>query len=406
VSASKSEPHLSDVDVLAATLMPLTGPTGVQTHLQEACAFLAARGSRPEVITPHSWGGSLAIPVFGARLAIDRLSGPGSIAWYRYWHYVFLKRALKRRLRGASTTVVYAQCALAAKAALEARSGENQKVVVAIHSDGSQADEWVDKKMLKVGSLVYRSITELEQSVLPTLDGIVYVSEAARASMARHVQGLDRIRSATVRSFIAMPSPHETVMPAEKRDLVTVGGLEIAKNHGYLLRVLAAANARGCRYTLDLVGDGPCRRSLEALTRSLGLEGQVRFLGSRTAVRDLLPRYRAYVHTSIRESLCVAIVEAMACGLPVVAGPVGGIPELFTPGEEGLFWSLEDQDQAARVLCDLMEDEPAIDRLGTAARARFDKFFEASVVGPALEKLLISTLRPGSEKVEDDRQPV
>ena len=163
------------------------------------------------------------------------------------------------------------------------------------------------------------------------VDGIVYVSEAARKGMAKHVPGLDRIPSAVVRNFVAMTCDRS--MPTSTSgDLVTVGGLEIAKNHEYLLRVLDAANRRGHRYTLDLVGDGPCRGPLERLSKSLGMEDQVQVPGSRSDVRSLLPRYRAYVHTSLRESLCMAIIEAMACGLPVVAGAVGGIPELFEPG--------------------------------------------------------------------------
>jgi glycosyltransferase involved in cell wall biosynthesis len=316
--------------ILAATLMPPSGPTGVQTHLTEACDYLTSRGNTPKIVTPRSWGAAMTIPVFGARLAIDRISGPASVAWYRYWHYVFLKQALKRELADPSDTVVYAQCTLAAKAALETRRYPNQKVVVAIHSDGSQADEWVDKKMLRVGSRLHRSIIETEQQVLPSVDGIVYVSEAARAGMTRFVRGLDRLPSAIVPNFISVPHARRPPI-GERRDLVMVGGLEIHKNHEYLLHVVDAANRRGRRYTLDLIGDGPTRADLERLTGELGLSGQVRFLGSRTDVRDLLPGYRAYVHTSTRESLCMAIIEAMACGLGVVAGAIGGIPELFVP---------------------------------------------------------------------------
>lgn len=156
------------------------------------------------------------------------------------------------------------------------------------------------------------------------VDGIVYVSETARRGMAKHVAGLDRIPSAVVRNFVAMTSIPPCDGPSG--DLVTVGGLELAKNHEYMLRILDAANRRDHRYTLDLVGDGPCRRPLEKLSKSLGMEGQVRFLGARSDVRSLLPRYGAYVHTSLRESLCLAIIEAMACELPVIAGAVGGIP--------------------------------------------------------------------------------
>jgi glycosyltransferase involved in cell wall biosynthesis len=300
---------------------------------------------------------------------------------------VFLKRALDHELASEEPTVVYAQCALSAKAAIEARRSPKTKVVVAIHSDGSQADEWVDKRMLSVDSRVYRSIVDLEQCVLPQVDGIVYVSEAARKGMAKHVRGLEAIPSSVVSNFVAIAPPPATT---KERDLITVGGLEIAKNHEYLFHVIAAANRKGHRYTLDLAGDGPCRGPLESLSRSLGLENQVKFLGSRNDVRSLLPSYKAYVHTSIRESLCMAIIEAMASGLGVVAGAIGGIPELFKPGCEGLFWPLGDPDSAADILIGLLEDETELRRLGGAARKRYEGTFDAAVVGPSLERLFSS----------------
>jgi len=373
--------------VVVATIMPPEGPTGVQTHMHEACAYLASRGHRPQIVTPYSWGGPLSIPVFGARRAIDPLNGAASIAWYRYWHYVFLKRALDRELASEEPTVVYAQCTLSAKAAIEARRSPASKVVVAIHSDGSQADEWVDKKMLRVGSREYRSIVELEQRFLPQVDGIVYVSDAARKGMTRHVKGLEAIPSSVVSNFVTNPLPPAT---AKERDLITVGGLEIAKNQEYLFHVIAAAKRKGHRYTLDLAGDGPCRGPLENLSRSLGLDDQIKFLGSRKDVRSLLPSYRAYAHTSIRESLCMAIIEAMASGLGVVAGYIGGIPELFTPGCEGLVWPLDDPDSAAVILIGLLENESELRRLGEAARKRFETNFDAAVVGPSLERLFSS----------------
>jgi glycosyltransferase involved in cell wall biosynthesis len=376
--------------------MPATGPTGVQTHLREVREYLASQGNPPLVVTPRSWGRMLTIPVFGARLAISHLSGPASVAWYRYWHYAFLKQALRHELEGGSRTVVYAQCALAAKAALEVRTSPDQKVVVAIHSDGSQADEWVDKRLLSTGSRFYRSIVRTEQEVLTSVDGIVYVSEAARAGMARHVAGIERIPSVVVPNFITVEHPECRKASFPSRDLVTVGGLEIHKNHEYLLRVIEAANRKDRLYTLDLVGDGPCRHDLEKLSRELGLVGQVRFLGSRSDVRELLPRYRAYVHTSQRESLCMAIIEAMACGLPVVAGAIGGIPELFEPDHEGLFWPLDNAEAAAEALYGLLDDEQAQEKLGEAARSRFEQRFDSAVAGAVLEKFLYGTVSEGN----------
>ena len=142
-------------------------------------------------------------------------------------------------------------------------------------------------------------------------------------------------------------------------DLVTTGSLLRAKNHRFLLEVLAEANRSGRHLTLDVFGEGPLRQDLRRQARSLGLEEQVRFRGFRTDIRDFLPRYRAYVHASYLDSQSLAIIEAMAAGLPVVTANVGGISELCDDGVEGRFWPLDDPARAAAILLDLLGNEPA-----------------------------------------------
>jgi glycosyltransferase involved in cell wall biosynthesis len=174
-------------------------------------------------------------------------------------------------------------------------------------------------------------------------------------------------------------------------DLVTTGRLGLEKNQRFLLEVLAEAKQAGRFLTLDVFGDGPCRIDLERLTRSLGLEEQVRFRGFRHDVRDFLPRYRAYVYASHSESLPLAIIEAMAAGLPIVAGDIGGISELCDDGVEARFWSLEDPAQAAATLIDLVDCEPARLKAAEAARERFYRDFDTDVVAPRLRSFLLGT---------------
>ena len=219
--------------------------------------------------------------MFGARRAIDPLSGAASIAWYRYWHYAFLKRALEHTLASEEPTVVYAQCTLSAKAAIEARAERRHQ-----GGSGHPLRRIAGRRMgrqedARVGSQRIRSIVDLEQRFLPQVDGIVYVSDAARKGMTRHVRGLDAIPSSVVSNFVAIPPPPVT---AKERDLITVGGLEIAKNQEYLFHH-RGGEPKGPPLHLDLAGDGPCRGRARKFSKSLGLEGQVRFLGSRNDVR-------------------------------------------------------------------------------------------------------------------------
>jgi glycosyltransferase involved in cell wall biosynthesis len=128
---------------------------------------------------------------------------------------------------------------------------------------------------------------------------------------------------------------------------------------------------------LDVFGEGPLQQELEHQTRSLGLEGLIRLHGFRTDVRDFLPRYRAYVHASYSESSSLAIIEAMAAGLPIVVGDIGPLSELVEEGVEGCFWPLDDPTRAAAVLIGLMEDEAGRAGAGDAALARFRRDFDA-----------------------------
>jgi glycosyltransferase involved in cell wall biosynthesis len=87
------------------------------------------------------------------------------------------------------------------------------------------------------------------------------------------------------------------------------------------------------------------------------------------------------------ENLPVAILEALAAGLPVLAGPVGGIPEIFTDGTEGRYWDLDDPVGAAASLIDVMESDG---QHGDRAYGRFVRQFAPEVIGPRLVSFLSS----------------
>ncbi len=146
-----------------------------------------------------------------------------------------------------------------------------------------------------------------------------------------------------------------------------------------------------------MFGEGPLRKDLLRLTRSLGLEEQVRFRGFRSDVRNLLPGYRAYVHACYSESFCLAIVEAMAAGLPVVVGNIGPVSELCDDGVEARFWPLDDPALAALTLIDLLDCEPARLRAASAASERFRREFDAEVIVPRLVSFLLEGFKdPGA----------
>lgn len=378
--------------LIIATMLRAEGRTGVHTHVRELRRYLAGTGGGSALLTPFSWGRALAVPVFGARLLIEGVSGTASVAWYRYWHELFLRQALRRRLARTGACVVYAQDPLSARAALRARRGPGQRVVLAVHFRISQSDEWADKRQIPWDGVMFRGIRRAERQILPAVDGLVYVSDWARRALLAWLPEAAAVPSAVIGNFVAPLRGRPDHGP--QGDLVTIGHLEPVKNHRFLLEVLAQARRRGRRLTLDIFGEGPLRRELQQRAQALGVAEQVRFRGFRRDMREFLPSYLAYAHASWSESSSLAIMEAMAAGLPVVAAGIGPIPELCEDGAEARFWDLGDPAGAAGLLLALLDDEPARQKAAAAARQRFRRDHHADRMGSRLESFLLDTGQP------------
>jgi glycosyltransferase involved in cell wall biosynthesis len=385
-ASGRPVPDQPSLPLVIATMLREEGITGVQSYVQRLRRYLDDHNMAAPLITPFSWGGPLIMPVFGFRLALQRFSGPASVVWYRHWHEVFLRRALRRSLAELGDCVIYAQGPLAARAALRARKGTHQRVVMVVHFRISQADEWADKKQIAHDGPVFRAIRQVERDVIPRVDGLVYMSQWARSALLDWLPEAERVPSAVIGSLVEpmAPEPGQELLG----DLVTIGNLDYVKNHRFMLEVVAAAKREGRSLTLDIFGEGALRKELLELTSTLGLDEQIRFWGFRRDVREFLPRYRAYVHACYSESFCLAIVEAMAAGLPIVAADIGPISELVDDGVEARFWPLDDAAQAATTLIDLLENEPARLKAARAASERFRREFDADFVVPRILSFL------------------
>ena len=381
-------PGEDSLPLIIATALREEGITGVHTHVRQLRRYLEGCNSPPTLVTPFSWGWPLTAPVFGVRrLVLERCSSQASVIWYRHWHEVFLGNALHRQLSELGDCVIYAQGPPEARAAIRARRGPHQRVVMAVHFRISQADEWADKDQISRDGAVFRAIRKLEREVIPQVDGIVYVSRWARDALLSWLPEAADVPSAVIGNFVAPIHSEPSQRPLG--DLVTIGNLDIVKNHRFLLTVLAEAERAGRHLTLDLFGEGPCRKDLLRQARSLGLEERVRFRGFQPDVRKFLPGYRAYIHASYSESSSLAIIEAMAAGLPVVAGNIGPIAELCDEGIEARFWPLDDSAQAAAILIDLLDSEPTRLIAAEAAQERFNRDFDADILAPRLLSFLM-----------------
>jgi glycosyltransferase involved in cell wall biosynthesis len=153
-----------------------------------------------------------------------------------------------------------------------------------------------------------------------------------------------------------------------------VATLRSWKGHRYLLEAIAGLQAPGA--VLAIVGDGPQREALEALVRERGLADRVRFAGNQADVAPWLQAFDVFCLPSYaNEGVPQALMQAMACGLPVVTTPVGSIEEIVADGETGVLVPPQDAERLRAALDALLADAGRREALGRraheAAAARF-----------------------------------
>lgn len=388
--------------ILVATLQREQGDTGVQTHMNAFADALRAKGWPHELVTPYGADARVFYPGYALRFPIQCLHRPSGVRWYRHIRWWSLRWRLWRRLRDGAPAIVYAQCPVSAAAALAARVSPAQRVVLAVHFNVSQADEWVGQGMIGHDDPTWRAIRAFEARVLPQLDGLLFVSRYMQDVVSARIPAIAAVPQIVLPNFVADPKPallQRRQVPGDGVHLVAIGTLEPRKNQGYLLEVVAQARAMGAPLELTLIGDGPDRRRLEEQVQALKLARVVHFAGRVANASATLGRYDACIHTARIENLPLTLIEAMACGLPVFACPVGGIPDVFLDGVEGRYLPLDDAAQAARLLVETFADLPAWNAFRDGARARFLHSFERESVVNKLLTFLQSAGRKGSTSV-------
>jgi glycosyltransferase involved in cell wall biosynthesis len=164
--------------------------------------------------------------------------------------------------------------------------------------------------------------------------------------------------------------------PAPEGPAVIVARLAPEKDIGTLLRATAIVARERSRFRLEIAGDGPSMPELSRLTAELGITDRVQFLGMVRDVPALLSHAGMYVLSSVTEGVSLTLLEAMACGLPVVATRVGGTPEVVIDSETGFLVPPSDPAVLAAALSRLFDDNALARRLGDAGRQRVERQFD------------------------------
>lgn len=154
----------------------------------------------------------------------------------------------------------------------------------------------------------------------------------------------------------------------------TVGRLIPQKNHQLLLDALERVN-RHLECRLMILGEGAARRALESRAAALGLASRVAFLGWRENPHAWISRLQLFVLSSDYEGFPNALMEAMACGIPVISTDCrSGPAEILRDGRDGVLTPVGDVDALANAIMDLLQDEARRVRAAAAAGARSEDF--------------------------------
>jgi glycosyltransferase involved in cell wall biosynthesis len=173
----------------------------------------------------------------------------------------------------------------------------------------------------------------------------------------------------------------------QRGKIVVIGRLARQKRPDLALRALTEARARIPEASLDFVGDGPLRAETERLAVELGVQDAVHVLGNRDDVPELLARAECVLLTSDYEGSPLAVAEAMAAGVAVVATDAVGTSELVLPGRTGSVVARGDVQGLAAALADVLEDPRRAAELGAEGRRAAEARFSLDVMVERLVEL-------------------
>lgn len=181
-------------------------------------------------------------------------------------------------------------------------------------------------------------------------------------------------------------------LPQETLVVGMVGRLTGQKGHEVFLQSAKLLTEAFPQVFFWVVGDGERRVELEAMVRELGMGERVGFSGYQTDLPQVYAGLDILVLSSLFEGLPNVLLEAMACGKPVVATSVGGVPEVVENGITGLIVSPNNYRELAQSLKKLLENKSLRMRMGKNGRKRIERWFSSSLMLDRVERSFSSLL--------------
>lgn len=248
-------------------------------------------------------------------------------------------------------------------ARLAAGSARNRgtKVIYTAHGfhffDGAPLVNW----------LVYYPIERIlarRTDLLLTMNGEDYAR--AKTFPAKEVRKVDGVGLDLSRFVPATPEQKREVrqmLGLGENDFFAISVAQLIKRKNHIVLLNAVSRLRDPAFHLFICGDGVQEQELRQAAAALGVEKQVHFLGFRKDVHRLCSAADLFLFASVQEGLPVAVMEAMACGLPIVASDIRGNSDLIEPGKGGWLVQPDDVDGFAAAIRGIMADRAGLERM-------------------------------------------
>ncbi len=241
-------------------------------------------------------------------------------------------------------------------AALIIKALLKKKVIIKVAATGALSD---------FGMLKKTPLGALFSSKLKRADTVIAL--CAQAAQEAERAGIPPEKIVTIYNGVDIDSVPEQAHK-DPLTVVFVGRLTRSKGIHILLEAFARLSREHAEAHLLIVGEGPQKKALESQARDLGVGAQVTFTGEAVDVFSFLQRASVFVLPSFSEGLSNAVLEAMACSLPVVATDCGGTPEIITHGSNGILVGPGSADQIYSAIKKIIADRDFARSLGKNAR--------------------------------------
>ena len=231
---------------------------------------------------------------------------------------------------------------------------------------------------------------------------VVVISEAigrVLVSCGVNPQVITAVRSAVDAASYDLPADRAWFqqafsLPADEVTIGVVAQLIPRKGHRYLLQVLPELLTKYPQLHVLIFGQGPLQSELADTVARPEYCGRVQMAGFRDDLRRVMPNLYAVVHPAEKEGLGVALLQASACGVPVIAAEAGGIPEIVLHDQNGLTFEVGDVEKLNQCI-DLLLSDPAMrERLGGKGRELANTAFSIDAMVEGNLKVYQSLIDP------------